>query len=100
MLVLVMVVCFLHVRSAIVIVFGHIDLFTVVDARASGVTAVPLHRILELDWGAGHGHSRWLLLLVVLVLAFGRTVYIGTRPYRSEPRSQNSAVSVPCAYPW
>jgi hypothetical protein len=74
MLVLIMVVSFLHIRSAIVIVFGHIDLLTVVDAGASGETAVPVHRILELDWRAGHGHSRWLLL-VVLVLAFDRTVY-------------------------
>jgi hypothetical protein len=73
MLVLVMVVSFLNVRSAIVIVFGHIDLLTVVDAGASGETAVPLHRILKLDWRAGHGHSPWLF--VVLVLAFDRTGY-------------------------
>jgi hypothetical protein len=73
-LVLVMAVSFLHVRSGIVIVLGHIDLLTVIDAGASGETAVPLHRILELDWRAGNGHSPWLLF-VVLVLAFDRTVY-------------------------
>jgi hypothetical protein len=100
MLMLDMVVSFLHFRSVIVIVFGHIDLLTVVDAGASGEAAVPLHRILELDWRVGHGHSPWLLLFVVLVLAFERTVYFENRPYLSEPRSQNSAVSVQCAYPW
>jgi hypothetical protein len=72
-LVLGMVVCFLHVGSAIVIVLGHIDLLTVVHAGTSGETAVPHHRILELDWRAGHGHSPWVFL--VLVLAFDRTVY-------------------------
>jgi hypothetical protein len=75
MLVLVMVVSFLHAWSANVIVFGHIDLLTVVDAGASGETAVPLHRILKLDSRAGHRHSPWLLLFLVLVLAFDRTVY-------------------------
>jgi hypothetical protein len=75
MLVLVLVVSFLHVRPIVIIVFGHIDLLTVVHSWASGETAVPLHRILELDWRAGHGHSPWLLLLLVLVLAFDRAVY-------------------------
>jgi hypothetical protein len=73
MQVLLMVVCFLHVGSAIVIVLGHIDLLTVVHAWASGETAVPHYRILELDLRAGHGHSPWVFL--VLVLAFDRTVY-------------------------
>ncbi len=62
-----------HIRNVIVIVFGHIDLLTVVHARASGETAVPLHIILELDWKAGHRHCLWLLLFVVL--AFDLTVY-------------------------
>ncbi len=73
MVVLVMVVSFLNVRSVIVFVFGHIDLMTFVHAGASGEGAVPLDRILELNWRAGHGHSPWLVL--VLVLAFDRNVY-------------------------
>jgi hypothetical protein len=48
--------------------FGH-------DHVLASYSLLTLNRILELDWRAGYGHSPWLLLLLVLVLAFDWAVY-------------------------